>query len=606
MLMGRIEHITALPRWRSRRWLMPLLLAWLGMMATGFGASFTATLDRETVEVGESATLTLNFEGGQPNAIPSPPNLPSLHVENGGISQHVNIINGAMTATVSQSFSLTPTQPGTYLIPAIQVQVGGETLSSQPLKLTAVKSSTASGQGNELAFMKLVVPRKEVYVGEVVPVELQVYIRADAANLQEILAGFDNYGGTPINGEGLTVLKTAHAQRRQAHMGNANYGVATLVTAVSPVKTGELTIKSFEPGFNINLPLPGQAPRDPFGFFQRVETRKVLLSADPLTLTAIAVPKENMPPTFNGAVGSYSLAMTAGPTNVAAGDPITTRIQISGRGALDSLTLPEQPGWSDFKTYPPTTSIESSDPLGLQGTKTFEQLVVPQSSDIKSLPPVTFSFFDPEQKAYRTLSQPGIPIVVKAVAATAPPVTASSRTTAEQPPLAMDIVGLKLRLGTVETAGVPLIQRGWFLGLQLVPILAWLSALGWRRRNEMLANNPRLRRQRQVAKLTREGLGQLHKLAEAKKSEEFFALLCRLLQEQIGERLNLPANSITEAVVEEQLRPRKVPDTVLGPVHELFQAANLARYAPVRTTQELEANIPKLEAALKGLQGVKL
>ena len=32
----------------------------------------------------------------------------------------------------------------------------------------------------------------------------------------------------------------------------------------------------------------------------------------------------------------------AGPTNVAAGDPVTVKVQISGRGALDSLALPEQ------------------------------------------------------------------------------------------------------------------------------------------------------------------------------------------------------------------------------------------------------------------------
>jgi len=44
--------------------------------------------------------------------------------------------------------------------------------------------------------------------------------------------------------------------------------------------------------------------------------------------------------------------------------------------------------------------------------------------------------------------------------------------------------------------------------------------------------------------------------------EAFFATLFRLLQEQLGERLELPASSITEAVIEEHLRPRGVPEPV--------------------------------------------
>jgi hypothetical protein len=105
-----------------------------------------------------------------------------------------------------------------------------------------------------------------------------------------------------------------------------------------------------------------------------------------------------------------SMSMSAGPTNIAAGDPITVKVQISGRGSLDALTLPEQPAWHEFKTYPPTTKTETTDQLGLQGTKTFEQIVTPQNSDIKALPPISFSYFDPEVKAYHTLTQAAVPL----------------------------------------------------------------------------------------------------------------------------------------------------------------------------------------------------
>jgi len=255
--------------------------------------------------------------------------------------------------------------------------------------------------------------------------------------------------------------------------------------------------------------------------------------------------------------------------------------------------------------YPPASKIDA-DALGVQGTKSFEQVVVPQSAEIKELPPVTFSFFDPDQKNYRTLTQPAIPLVVRPAGSSPAPTILSGSKNAQENAAAQDIVHIKARLGTVAQIASPLVLQPWFLALQAVPVFGLVSAAIWRRRTDQLANNPRLRRRRQVAEITRSGLKELQHLAAGKKSDQFFATLFRLMQEQLGERLDLPATSITEAVVEEQLLPRKVPQNVLDPLQELFLACNLARYAPVKTSQELAALIPKFEGALLALEGVKL
>ena len=605
------------PRSRSRPGLrlpfaLAVLLLWAAPSAL-LAATFTATLDRETVTVGETATLTLSFKGGEPKSIPVPPTLPNLQITGEGTSRAISFDNGQVSSSISQNFALIPTQPGEFNIPALRAEIDGQVLTTTPLKLTAVKASSpaADATGEKLAFFKLFVPKKEVYVGEILAVEFQVYIRDGVANAENIMQSFEQYGGCPLKAEGVSIFKTAHAQRRQARVGNSTYVVATLITSCSPVKTGPLTLGSMDVTLGLQIPLPnqrGRDPYDPFGMFRRmqVEERRVALSAEPETLTVLPVPKENVPSNFNGAVGNYSMTISAGPTNVAAGDPVTVRIQISGRGAFDSLTLPEQSAWREFKTYPPTTKVDTTDALGLQGTKTFEQLIVPQSPEIKAVPPVSFSFFDPDQKKYRTLTQPAVPLVVRpGGSAPAPTVAANTRATPDNPPPAQDIVHIKPRLGAVAQISAPLVLQPWFLALQAIPVLAWLSAVVWRRRAEMLANNPRLRRRRQVAQIIRQGLLELRQLASDNKSDDFFATLVRLLQEQLGERLELPASAITEAVIEERLRPRGVPETMLASLHELFQTCNLARYAPIKTSQELAAIIPKLEAVLRELQALK-
>ena len=144
------------------------------------------------------------------------------------------------------------------------------------------------------------------------------------------------------------------------------------------------------------------------------EQRPVKLTTETNVFHVSALPSANVPPSFNGAVGSFNLAMNAGPSNVAVGDPITVKLQIAGRGEFDALQLPPIAAWREFKTYPPTSKVELTDQLGTSGVKNFEIVALPENAEVKELAPIEFSFFDPEQGAYRTLSTPRVPLTVRA------------------------------------------------------------------------------------------------------------------------------------------------------------------------------------------------
>jgi hypothetical protein len=554
--------------------------------------------------LGESATLSLSFEGGTPKNVPSPAEVPNLQISYSGTAQSITTVNGQFSATVSYNFTVTPRQPGDYTIPALSAEVGTEKLTSSPLTLKALKPSAptpdAVNSGSQIVFLKLVLPRKELFVGETVAGQLQIYVqnRIGLSGLQ--LTGFPS--------EGFNVGKMIEGQRHQTQVGNSVYTVIPVSFTLKPVKAGALTLGPVTANATVEVPSPNRRRDmfDPFGVFGGNEQKQMALATDPVAVQCLQLPRETAPANFNGAVGNYTMTMTAGPTNVATGDPITVKIQIAGRGSLDSLTLPEQPAWHDFKTYPPTTKVETVDALGLQGTKTFEQIVTPQSADVKALPAVSFSFFDPEQKVYRTLNQPAVALVVRPGGAIPAPTVLNAGSRQDNPAPTLDIVPIKQRLGTLAQIGPPLIEQPWFLGLQAVPVAAFLAVVVWRRRAENLANNPRLRRQRQVAQVIRAGLEDLRKFAAANDSDQFFATVFRLLQEQLGERLDLPASAITESVIDDYLRPRKVPENLVASVQELFQACNLARYAPVRTSQELAAVITNLQTVLHQLEALKL
>ena len=87
--------------------------AWLILVLAGLcldgarldAATFTASLDRDTIALGESATLSLTFEDGSPRNVPLPPNVAGLQIAYVGPSSQFSFVNGETKSTVTVHIS---------------------------------------------------------------------------------------------------------------------------------------------------------------------------------------------------------------------------------------------------------------------------------------------------------------------------------------------------------------------------------------------------------------------------------------------------------------------------------------------------------------------
>jgi hypothetical protein len=575
------------------------------LLTTGArAASFTAALDRDSITLGEQATLSLKFDGVQPQDAPNIPDVAGLQFQYIGPSSAFSFVNGQTTSSTTYNYVVTAQHPGEFTIPAMRANVVGQQFASLPLKLIVSRvnapSAAAVNSGGEVAFMKLVFPKNKIYVGEPAVGRLELYLRDDVQN-------FGNFQFTTSTADGFSAGKIVELQnqRRRVQVGNRVYTVIPLAIPLTAVKTGTLALGPFAANCVVALPLSNRGG-DPFfnQFFNRSEQKQVALATETVNVESLPLPQDGKPANFTGAVGHFEMTATAGPTNLTAGDPITVRVQISGHGAFDSLTLSAQDAWKNFKTYPPTAKLDTSDQFGFEGTKTFEQIISPQNSDIHELPPLAFSYFNPNDGQYHKLASLPVPLIVKAAGATPLPQIAATKNSAEEKSTT-DLLPVKNDLGTLAKNSMPLISQPAFLAMQTLPVFAFLGVFIWRRRTDYLANNPRLRRQRAVAQLVGIGLNDLKKFAAENKPEEFFALIFRLLQEQLGERLDCPATAITENVIEENSILRGAAENLRNDLRELFQLCNQARYAPVRGTAELNSVVAQIEKTVGELQNVK-
>jgi tetratricopeptide (TPR) repeat protein len=563
------------------------MLAWPAL-----AAQFEASLDRDTIGLGETATLTMTFTDGTPSAQPNVPQIAG--VKFGPMSQFFKqeSINGRTSTSITYSLEIQPTRAGDFTVPAITAVVDGRRLTSRPLKLKVVQGAPppANNGAPETAFVRLVPSTTNLYLGQVMPLEVQCYYldNVDPRSIQLPQINSDNFiiGNFPNN--------PAQSRSRQ---GNAVYHWLNFRVPATATRTGN---QHLGPATWSMSELYG--PQDFFGRF--MHSRPLSVTSDTPEIRVLPVPTNGAPPSFHGAVGDFSLAQfEAGPASVGVGDPITLKIRLTGNGSWDTVALPaNEQEWREFKTYPPTSKLDCNDPLQIQGSKYFEQVITPLNAEIKELPAFAFSYFNPVTGAFHTLNHPAIPLAVHATAATPQPtIIASASTPPEAQQQNQDIVHIKPLAGLVATPAPPLVLQPMFLALQVLPPLVWISALLWRRQKEKLANNPRLRRRRDVALLVRQGLAELPAHAAANDTEKFHSTILRLLQEQLGERLDLPAPAITEAVLDEV---KGLDASNLTLLRELFRACDQYRYTPEHTSQALASLIPKVKTALAALQKI--
>ena len=299
------------------------------LITSGRAASFTASLDRDTITLGESATLTLRFDGETPQTEPTLPQISGLKYGNVFPNSIKLNINGVPSSILTLAYPIMPQHEGEFAIPAITATVNGQQLSTSPLKLVVAKASAptpaAVNSGNEVAFMKLLLPQRKVYVGQTLTAQLQIYLRDDVQNY-----GQPQFTGTPA--DGLTLGKSAGGGQSQTHIGNRTYTVLPILLALTATKSGTLTLGPFTANMVVVLPSQNQGgdPFAQFGFrspFFNSEQKQVSLATEQVSVESLPLPEQGKPSGFKDLLAKVSISV--GPTNLIVGDPVTVRVQVS-------------------------------------------------------------------------------------------------------------------------------------------------------------------------------------------------------------------------------------------------------------------------------------
>jgi hypothetical protein len=561
----------------------------------------TATLDSEQPAVGEPSQLTVTVSGSQEQ--PSVPSIDGLDITPTGQSTQIEIINGSMTANISDTYTVIPQREGTFVIPAIQAG----NAASQPITLRVGKSSgtasssalpampgaasnlpppatesngdDASAPQGRFGSIQVTLPKDHLYAGELVPVEIKAFIPDD------VQANITDLPQMTSDAFALNSLSPKPEQTSQI-IGNRAYTVLTWHTALTTVKEGDYP-------FSLKMPLsvvvPAPRPQtdgdDMFGDFFRNAmasmsgTKKdVTLQSTPQIIKVLPLPAANRPANFSGAVGQFAIQASAAPTTVSAGDPITLRLTVSGTGNFDRVSPAMLASDSNWKTYSVKSHFDAADSVGYQGSKTFEQPIIPTNSNVATVPPLSFNFFDPETQRYVTRTTDPVPITVNgspmpaSPTSSASPSVATAASNSAPPQPASDLRPNEIDEGRFVSTLRPIYLNAWFLAGQCAPVLALIGGLVLIRRQKLARQPQRARFATAQQQISRE-IAAMDAAMKNHETDAFFIHARSALQQRFAQEWNLRPETITLADIEARLGDES------GTVRPIFEMADQASYS---------------------------
>ncbi|MFQ5665538.1 MAG: BatD family protein [Candidatus Binatia bacterium] len=612
--MPRYRHAASFPGRLSRRAIVALMVGcFAGVGAARADLSVDARVSPQRAEVGEALTLSITIRGSQSVAAPAINDLDGFDVQYVGPSTQISIINTRVTASVEHTYSLLPLRPGHFTLGPFSVAYQGRTYRTAALGVDIVPAAkppappvarqakpqpapAARGTGpraQQALHLALAAPRRPVYLHERVPVDVTLYVGSIRVTDVQFPA---------LPGHGLSIDKFGQPSRREQVINGQRFKVLHFQTTVIPLRTGPLALGPATLRLNVLERRRGTVFNDPFfdRFFQSnlftTQRRPLDVRSDSLTLTVLPLPKTGRPAAFSGAVGTFTMEVTAAPTQLNAGDPITLHMALTGRGNLTDARPPELANSEGFRTYEPRVTRSEG------GSKSFEQVLIPHDAQVEAVPAVRFSYFDPQARRYRTLRSQPIALVVRppqhAQRAEIIAGGASGARVAAQEKLGRDIVYIKDDPGHLARPAAAWYRSVPFLCWQPLPLLLLAGAVWYERRRERLTGDLRYARFTRAGKSARRGLAVANQALAGQDRVQFYDAVSRTLREYLAAKLDLPPGGVDAT----SLGSCGVPEACAQRLRELFATCEQVRFAPSSGDGDMRGTLALAQDVIRQLE----
>lgn len=504
----------------------------------------------------------------------------------GGPSQSVSQswINGKASFSQSYTYIIEPKRKGELIIAAASIEIGGETLESEPIKiivLEAVEIPKDPNDPNYIAEQNIhlvaEISKSSPYIGEGVYLEHRLYISQNIGVQDFTVTESPQYSG--FWNQDININRFNGAKTGKFNGEDYRYVVLKKALLI-PTKSGKLTIDPMKMDIIVSVPT-GRG--DFFGNAITSNIKKEFSSAIK-TITAKEYPLNGKPADFNGAVGDFTFDVSLSKNALKANETSQIKVEIKGKGNLKLFELPSIETPDELEIYQPErTENVKINTNGMQGSVSDLYTVVPQYKGKYKIPNTSFSYFNPNEKKYNTITTEDIFVDVLEGKELVTNNSANSvqkqgiKTTGEN----FRYIQTKSSFSLNESSDF--FKSNLFYLLLLLPLLAIPIGIFIAKKNEERNNDIVGNKQRKAERLAKKYLSEAQK--QLGKKEAFYEALERALHNYLKAKLGIETSEISKERITEILRDKNADNSTINQFIEVLKSSDFARYTPTTDTE---------------------
>jgi hypothetical protein len=553
------------------------------------------TTSSSKVAVGEAFQIQFSLTGSGSNF--KLPSMPDFEIFEGPYqSSSTSITNGIVNQSSSLTYVLGAKREGKLTIGPASAVSGGKTIQSNPITIEVTKgkanAGTQGGQAvskptskdiNENVFVRASVNKSKVYIGEVIDVTFKVYTRMEMQ--MRNFTKLPTYDGFFVQ----DIKNREKSSQTNETINGITYVVGEIYkTFVIPQHTGKLIIDPFE----IECIVRQKSTRKPRDIFEQImgggyEEVLYPLKSLPVSIDVQALPEEGKPAGFSGAVGSYTYKAALSKEKVKANEAVNLTLTLSGKGNIKLIEPLKVNFPEDFETYDPKTNEKISvTENGINGSKTFDYLVIPRHEGAYTIEQLQFSYFDPSKKEYVSIPTPEFNLQVEKGDETSALVSVGTSAKEELKVLGNDIRYIKTKTN-LKDKGQCFFGSAFFFILLLSPFIIFVFFLILRRKQIEQNKDGIAVKSKRATKMAKKRLSIAAKYLKSNNKELFYIEIFKALYGYISDKLNIPAADLNKEHIAEKMKNRSVSSSTIQKLISTLDNCEYARYAPGSVSGDL-------------------
>ena len=562
---------------KSVKFITIIILLLTGYTALAEDLPCRMRIDKEKISPGKQAQLEIELPASYGAIAPETPIINDVDIRfSGSYPKTAEVITSDSKITVFQ-YKVVPRTIGVFSIGPFQFQSGSDTYKTNQITFTVekedsrvkLKQTPKSVDLKEHIYVQIDVPRTTVFINERVPAFLKLY--TDWIDLE-------NISFSQKQSEYLLVKEFKDKKVEIIDKDAARFAVLKYTASFYAVTAGTYVLEPVSVKFTIAMPREGPDGKAPElinqnssfyeSFIGTAYSRQVELNSEPVNITVMPLPVENKPKSFRGAVGKFSFELKADKNNMKPQETAVLTATISGEGNFDAISAP---------VLEDTTGLKLSEPKVAKGPNSvaYDMLLTVQSKEIRSLPDILFTYFDPLEKRYVTIRRP-IPVKFENIAILDGSPLEESLKVKKAPEVR--ILPIKTTTDGLHPRLSPPYKGAGFWLLLIMPLGLIPSVIIFDRRRRYLDDHPRYAAMLEASQNAGRSIRAAERILKDGDVDAFYLKVFMIVQEYIGRRILISPAGVTGQTVDECVEPY-VGKELGSRVKRIFSECYSARYS---------------------------